>query len=94
MYHWNATLSDLAELRNATHRWTRDVLRSAHDTLAHLEDAVVNQMAAWDAFVEDVQRRVERAVVPALLTAQDMLAFINYHVTQIQESISGKLIPR
>ncbi|KAK3927268.1 Apolipophorin, partial [Frankliniella fusca] len=89
MVHWNATLTDLAALRNATHLWTRKVLRSAHDTLARLEDSVTDQMAAWDAFVEDVRRRVERAVVPALLTAQDVFLYINYHVTQIQEHISA-----
>ncbi|XP_052130121.1 uncharacterized protein LOC113204745 [Frankliniella occidentalis] len=89
MVHWNATLTDIAAVRNATHRWTREVLRSAHDTLASLEDAVADQMAAWDAFVEDVRRRVERAVVPALLTAQDVFLYVNYHVTQIQEHISA-----
>ncbi|KAJ1524178.1 hypothetical protein ONE63_010704 [Megalurothrips usitatus] len=89
MLHWNATMTDLAEFRNATHRWTRDVLRSAHDTLANLEDSVARQAAAWDSFLEDVKRRVERAVVPALLTAQDMFFYVNYHVTQIQEYITA-----
>lgn len=89
MLHWNATLTDLAELRNATHRWTREVLREAHDALARLEGSVARQMAAWDAFVEDARRRVERAVVPTLLTAQDVFAYVNYHVERIQEYITG-----
>ncbi|XP_034246782.1 uncharacterized protein LOC117648382 [Thrips palmi] len=79
MVHWNATMTDLAELRNATHRWTREVLKSAHDSLAQLESSVAAQLDRWDAFVEDAKRRIERAVVPGLLTAQEMFAFLNYH---------------
>lgn len=93
MFHWNATMTDLAELRNATHRWTREVLKSAHGALTLLETSVATQLDRWDAFVEDARRRVERAVVPALLTAQEMFAFLNYHVTRIQESVSGKPLP-